>query len=108
MAMHYQWETLSDGVWRCRLPFCDVGVGLVRGGAGTALVGSHTEVADRIAEYAEIGIDEFIFSGYPHMEECKIFGEKVMPHLTTCSLPQEYGRVPSETPMTPLGAGERK
>ena len=38
----------------------------------------------------------------------KIFGEKVMPHLTTCSLPHEYGRVPSETPMTPLGVGERK
>lgn len=45
------------------------GVGLVRGGAGTALVGSHTEVADRIAEYAEIGIGEFILSGYPHLEE---------------------------------------
>ncbi|WP_197381659.1 LLM class flavin-dependent oxidoreductase [Mycolicibacterium mengxianglii] len=57
------------------------GVGLVRGGAGTALVGSHTDVADRIAEYAEIGIDEFIFSGYPHLEELYWFGEGVVPIL---------------------------
>jgi alkanesulfonate monooxygenase len=57
------------------------GVGLVRGGAGTALVGSHTDVADRIAEYAEIGIDEFIFSGYPHLEELFWFGEGVVPIL---------------------------
>ncbi|MDF2584282.1 MAG: alkanesulfonate monooxygenase, partial [Mycobacterium sp.] len=57
------------------------GVGLVRGGAGTALVGSHTEVADRIAEYADIGIDEFIFSGYPHLEELYWFGEGVVPVL---------------------------
>ncbi|CDQ42971.1 LLM class flavin-dependent oxidoreductase [Mycolicibacterium neoaurum] len=57
------------------------GVGLVRGGAGTALVGSHTEVAERIAEYAAIGIDEFIFSGYPHLEELFWFGEGVVPIL---------------------------
>lgn len=57
------------------------GVGLVRGGAGTALVGSHVDVADRIAEYADIGIDEFIFSGYPHLEELYWFGEGVVPIL---------------------------
>jgi alkanesulfonate monooxygenase len=51
------------------------GVDLGRGGAGTALVGSHTEAAARIAEYANIGIDEFIFSGYPHLEELFWFGE---------------------------------
>ena len=58
------------------------GVGLVRGGAGTALVGSHEEVADRIAEYHELGIDEFIFSGYPHLEEAYRVGEGVIPELT--------------------------
>jgi alkanesulfonate monooxygenase len=57
------------------------GVGLVRGGAGTALVGSHEEVADRIAEYHELGIDEFILSGYPHLEEAYRVGEGVMPVL---------------------------
>jgi alkanesulfonate monooxygenase len=57
------------------------GVGLVRGGAGTALVGSHAEVADRIEEYASLGITEFIFSGYPHLEEAYWFGEGVLPEL---------------------------
>jgi alkanesulfonate monooxygenase len=57
------------------------GVGLVRGGAGTALVGSHREVADRIAEYVDLGIDEFILSGYPHLEELFWFGEGVIPIL---------------------------
>jgi alkanesulfonate monooxygenase len=57
------------------------GVGLVRGGAGTALVGSHSEVADRIAEYAGLGISEFVFSGYPHLEEAYWFGEGVLPVL---------------------------
>ena len=57
------------------------GVGLVRGGAGTALVGSHDEICDRIAEYHEIGIDEFVLSGYPHLEEAYRVGEGVMPEL---------------------------
>ncbi len=57
------------------------GVGLVRGGAGTALVGSHAEIADRIAEYHELGIDEFILSGYPHLEEVYRVGEGVLPEL---------------------------
>ena len=57
------------------------GVGLVRGGAGTALVGSHEQVADRIEEYASLGIEEFIFSGYPHLEEAYWFGEGVLPEL---------------------------
>ena len=57
------------------------GVGLARGGAGTALVGSHEEVADRIEEYAELGISEFVLSGYPHLEEAYWFGEGVLPVL---------------------------
>ncbi len=57
------------------------GVGLVRGGAGTALVGSHEEIADRIAEYHGLGIDEFVLSGHPHLEEAYWFGEGVLPIL---------------------------
>ena len=57
------------------------GVGLVRGGAGTALVGSHEEVADRIEEYHSVGIDEFVLSAYPHLEGAYWFGEGVLPVL---------------------------
>jgi alkanesulfonate monooxygenase len=57
------------------------GVGLVRGGAGTALVGSPEIVAARIKEYAALGIDHFIFSGYPHLEEARRFAELVFPLL---------------------------
>ncbi|BDX31965.1 alkanesulfonate monooxygenase [Mycobacterium antarcticum] len=77
------------------------GVGLVRGGAGTALVGSHTDVADRIAEYAEIGIDEFIFSGYPHLEELYWFGEGVVPVLRERGL-FDAGRVDSAPASIPF------
>jgi alkanesulfonate monooxygenase len=57
------------------------GFGLVRGGAGTALVGSHEEVAERIAEYHALGFDHFILSGQPHLEEAYWFGEGVVPLL---------------------------
>lgn len=57
------------------------GVGLVRGGAGTALVGNPQQVAERIREYQALGITNFIFSGYPHLEEAHRFAELVMPLL---------------------------
>lgn len=57
------------------------GVGLVRGGAGTALVGDAETVAERIDEYRRIGIDTFVLSGYPHLEEVYSFGERVLPLL---------------------------
>ncbi|MFD8061554.1 LLM class flavin-dependent oxidoreductase [Streptomyces cyaneofuscatus] len=62
------------------------GIGLVRGGAGTALVGGHAEVADRIREYHALGIDEFVLSGYPHLEEAYWFGEGVLPRLADAGL----------------------
>jgi len=71
------------------------GVGLVRGGAGTALVGSHAEVADRIEEYHDLGIDEFILSGYPNLEETYWFGENVMPLLRARGLLEGAGRITS-------------
>jgi alkanesulfonate monooxygenase len=57
------------------------GIGLVRGGAGTALVGSHEEVAERIAEYHALGFEEFILSGHPHLEEAYWVGVGVLPVL---------------------------
>lgn len=62
------------------------GVGLIRGGAGTALVGSHQEVADLITEYHLLGFDEFIMSGYPHLEEAYWFAEGVRPLLADTGL----------------------
>jgi alkanesulfonate monooxygenase len=55
------------------------GVGLVRGGAGTALIGSHAQVAERIAEYEALGIDTFILSAYPNLEEAVRVGEQLLP-----------------------------
>jgi alkanesulfonate monooxygenase len=57
------------------------GIGLLRAGAGTALVGSHEQIADLMEEYHEIGVTEFILSGYPHVEEAYAFGEGVRPIL---------------------------
>jgi alkanesulfonate monooxygenase len=57
------------------------GVGLVRGGAGTALVGDADTVAARLMEYNALGIDHFILSGYPHLEECYRVSELLFPRL---------------------------
>ncbi|MES2584368.1 MAG: LLM class flavin-dependent oxidoreductase, partial [Pseudomonadota bacterium] len=76
------------------------GVGLVRGGAGTALVGDPDTVAQRIEEYKAIGIETFIFSGYPHLEEAYRFAELVFPKLG-------YGqREASNSPILPGPFGE--
>jgi len=57
------------------------GVGLVRGGAGTALVGSYDEVAERIEEYRQLGVDSFTLSGFPHLEEAIHLGRELLPRL---------------------------
>jgi alkanesulfonate monooxygenase len=64
------------------------GVGLVRGGAGTALVGDPDTVAARMQEYADLGIDTFILSGYPHLEESYRFAELVFPKLPLVDVPK--------------------
>ncbi len=84
------------------------GIGRARSGCGAALVGSADQVLSEIEAYRKMGIRAFIFSGYPHIDECEHFGRLVMPHLKTCSLPHEYGRVPAQTPATPLGTGVRR
>jgi len=57
------------------------GIGLVRSGAGTALVGDAATVAQRMLEYADLGIDSFILSGYPHLEEAYRVAELLFPLL---------------------------
>ncbi len=63
------------------------GVGLVRGGAGTALVGDPDTVAARMLEYVDLGIDTFILSGYPHLEEAYRVSELLFPRLPLENLP---------------------
>ncbi|MGD0986754.1 MAG: FMNH2-dependent alkanesulfonate monooxygenase [Candidatus Sulfotelmatobacter sp.] len=63
------------------------GVGLVRGGAGTALVGDSATVAKRMQEYANLGIETFILSGYPHLEEAYRVADLLFPHLPVASKP---------------------
>ncbi len=58
------------------------GIGLVRPGAGTALVGSHEQVVQRILDYHDLGLDEFILSGHPHLEEAYAVGEGLLPLVT--------------------------
>lgn len=89
-------------------PHLWTGVGRARSGCGAALVGSVDQVLSEIHNYMKMGIRAFIFSGYPHLNECEIFGTKVLPQLTTVSLAHAYGRVPPATPETPLGVGVRR
>lgn len=89
-------------------PHLWTGVGRARSGCGAALVGSADQVLSELEEYRKMGIRAFIFSGYPHIDECEYFGRLVLPHVRTCSLPHEYGRVPDSAPETPLGIGERR
>ena len=88
-------------------PHLWTGVGRARSGCGAAIVGSTDQVTSELEQYQKLGIRSFILSGYPHLEECKHFGSKVLPNIKTCSLPHEYGRIPENTPLTPLGLGKR-
>ncbi|WNZ27020.1 FMNH2-dependent alkanesulfonate monooxygenase [Leptolyngbya sp. NK1-12] len=74
------------------------GVGLVRGGAGTALVGDPDTVAERMLEYANLGIDTFILSGYPHLEEAYRVAELLFPKL-----PVDVTLPPPSRQMSPVG-----
>jgi alkanesulfonate monooxygenase len=86
-------------------PHLWTGVGRARSGCGAALVGSADKILSEIESYQKMGMRSFIFSGYPHLDECDYIGKLVMPHLKTCSLPHEYSRVPAKMPQTPLAAG---
>ncbi|ODT21488.1 MAG: alkanesulfonate monooxygenase, FMNH(2)-dependent [Hyphomicrobium sp. SCN 65-11] len=83
------------------------GVGLVRGGAGTALVGNPQEVADRIKEYMALGIDTFILSGYPHLEEAYRFAELVFPLVPREGVELSVDRLGRAGPIGEIVANDR-
>ncbi|MGB1021087.1 MAG: LLM class flavin-dependent oxidoreductase [Flavobacteriaceae bacterium] len=83
------------------------GIGLARSGCGAALVGNPDQIVAKIKHYMDMGIRSFIFSGYPHHQECELFAKYVLPRFKTISLPEIFGRVPKNTPNTPLGNGPR-
>jgi alkanesulfonate monooxygenase len=62
------------------------GIGKARSGCGAAIVGSPQQVIDKIRRYQDLGIEAFIFSGYPHIAEAERFAELVLPHLSHGSL----------------------
>ncbi len=91
---------VEDNLW--------TGIGRARSGCGAAIVGDPDQVYAKLQRYMDMGIRSFIFSGYPHLDECKLFAKYVLPRLKTFSLPQELGRIPTSPPMSPLGIGKRK
>ena len=84
------------------------GIGLARSGCGAAIVGNPDQVVAKIEHYIEMGINSFIFSGYPHQKECELFTKLVLPRLKTVSLPEVFGRMPKNIPNSPLANGPRK
>ena len=88
-------------------PHLWTGIGRARSGCGAALVGTPEQIIEKINRYHKMGVRSFIFSGYPHYQECELFAKLVLPHLETLSLPFELRRIPHSPPNTPLAAGFR-
>jgi alkanesulfonate monooxygenase len=57
------------------------GVGRARSGAGAAIVGDPDQVVAKLEAYRDVGIDAFILSGYPHIDECNLVAEHVLPRI---------------------------
>ena len=88
-------------------PHLWTGIGLARSGCGAAIVGNPEQVYQKIKSYMDMGINAFILSGYPHIDECNRFAELVLPRLKTFSMPHEQGRIIKNAPQTPLAVGIR-
>ncbi len=56
-------------------------LGSVPSPAQTSLVGSYQQVAQQVQAYREAGIDTFLFSAGPHLEEAYRIGENLLPLL---------------------------
>lgn len=83
------------------------GIGRARSGCGAAIVGNPDQVLTKLKRYMDMGIRAFIFSGYPHASECKLFAKYVLPKLKTFSMPEVQGRKTLSYPDSPLAGGER-
>ena len=83
------------------------GIGKARSGCGAALVGNPDQIVEKLNRYMDMGIRSFIFSGYPHIDECRRFAELVLPQLKTFSMPQLQGKTSKKVPLTPLADGIR-
>ncbi|MBV9865591.1 MAG: LLM class flavin-dependent oxidoreductase [Abitibacteriaceae bacterium] len=88
-------------------PLLWTGIGRARSGCGGALVGDPDQIVAKLNRYIEMGIRAFIFSGYPHKNECELFARYVLPRLKTTKLAILQNRIPATVPDTPLGNGER-
>ena len=84
------------------------GIGRARSGCGAAIVGNPDQVLAKLQRYVDMGIRAFILSGYPHLDECKLFAKYVLPRIPTISLPVAQGSIPAFDPHTPLAAGIRR
>lgn len=92
-------DYIEENVWS--------GIGRARSGCGSALVGDPDQILAKLNRYIDMGIRSFIFSGYPHKQECELFAKYVLPRLQTCRLPVVFGKVGDEAPVTPLTTGLR-
>lgn len=93
-------DYIEDHVWS--------GVGRARSGCGSAIVGDPDQVYEKMQRYIDMGMRAFVLSGYPHVEECELFAKHVLPRLDTTRLNIDQGRLPAETPATPLTHGPRR
>lgn len=84
------------------------GIGRARSGCGAAIVGDPDQVLKKINRYMKMGIRSFIFSGYPHLDECRLFANYVLPRIKTFSMPSVQKRIPLTYPDTPLAGGTRR
>ena len=63
----------EDNLW--------TGIGRARSGCGAAIVGDPDQVRAKLEAYQAMGIEAFILSGYPHLDECDLFARYVLPEL---------------------------
>jgi alkanesulfonate monooxygenase len=57
------------------------GIARARSGCGAGIVGNPDQVVAKLRAYMALGIDTFILSGYPHLAECALVAQYVLPAL---------------------------